>query len=461
LKTPLAVLVAARYFRTKRRDTGNASSLLSVAGIAIGVMTLTVVLAVMNGFQLGFIDSIVEISSYHLQIHADLSGAGGGPTPRASADSAVPRGSSDVSPALDAGLAARIRSVSGVTAVIPFVERQALVEGVFQRPRACLVRAVPPGLLAMDPVQGQMLALRQGSFSLADPRSLVIGSELSAAMGARVGDAISLTSYAVGAGGRPSPRRDEFRVSGIFHTGYYDFDTGLVFMSLGAADALYGAGTPLPRTWGIKIANRFDDARPLRAVSALLTGTGYKAESWRAYNRSFFDALFVEKLMMMVLIGIIFIVVGFNVYHSLRRSVFERMEEIAVLKAVGIPPRRVQAIFILEGLFIGLAGGAGGLIAGLVLAVNVSGVFAVVEGAVNWVLRLRSILLSPFASGESAGMFAIFSPTYFYLTQVPSHVFLREAFFVSFFAVMACTGAAWAATRAISRFRPSEVLRYE
>jgi ABC-type lipoprotein release transport system permease subunit len=83
LKTPLAVFVAARYFRTKRRDTGNASSLLSVAGIAIGVMTLTVVLAVMNGFQLGFIDSIVEISSYHLQIRADLGGTkAGGPDPR-------------------------------------------------------------------------------------------------------------------------------------------------------------------------------------------------------------------------------------------------------------------------------------------------------------------------------------------------------------------------------------------
>jgi lipoprotein-releasing system permease protein len=444
LKTPLAVLVAARYFRTKRRDTGNASSLLSVAGIAIGVMTLTVVLAVMNGFQLGFIDSIVEISSYHLQLRAELAGSEPGKPA-----------------ALDAALIARLQSAVGVTAVVPFVERQALVEGVFQRPRACSVRAVPPELLSLDPAQARMLALRQGSFSLSDQRSLVIGSELAAAMGARVGDALSLTSYATGAGGRPSPRRDEFRVSGIFHTGYYDFDTGLVFMSLEAADALYGAGMPLPRTWGIKIANRFDDSRTLRAVSGLLAGTGYSAESWRTYNRSFFDALFVEKLMMMVLIGIIFIVVGFNVYHSLRRSVFERMEEIAVLKAVGIPPRRVQAIFILEGLFIGLAGGAAGMIAGLVLAVNVSGVFSAVEGVINWLLRMESLLLSPFASGEAAGTFAIFSPTYFYLTQVPSHVYLREAFLVSFFAVMACTGAAWAATRAISRFRPSEVLRYE
>ena len=102
-------------------------------------------------------------------------------------------------------------------------------------------------------------------------------------------------------------------------------------------------------------------------------------ESWRTYNKSFFDALFMEKLMMMVLVGLIFIVVGFNVYHSLRRSVHERMEEIAVLKAVGVPPGRIQAIFVLEGLIIGVSGALGGLVAGLLVAMNVNGVFALVE----------------------------------------------------------------------------------
>ena len=76
MRLSVAVLVAGRYFRTRRRETGNASSILSVAGIAVGVMTLTVVLGVMNGFQLGFIESIVEISSYHLQAGALTGGCG-------------------------------------------------------------------------------------------------------------------------------------------------------------------------------------------------------------------------------------------------------------------------------------------------------------------------------------------------------------------------------------------------
>jgi lipoprotein-releasing system permease protein len=232
-------------------------------------------------------------------------------------------------------------------------------------------------------------------------------------------------------------------------------------VSLDTADTLYGGGRSLPRTWGIKIANRFDDARVLREVSALVRGAGFTVGSWRAYNRSFFDALFVEKLMMMILVGLIFFVVGFNVFHSLRRSVHERMEEIAVLKAVGVPPRRIRTTFILQGLFIGTAGGAAGLVLGLALSVNVNEVFSAVERIVNFVMMIARTVVLSFSAGGSGDGFTIFSPTYFYLTKVPSHVFLREAFLVSFFAVASCAAAAWAASSAVSHFRPAEVLRYE
>jgi lipoprotein-releasing system permease protein len=444
----VSLLLARRYFHTGRGGGGNVSTVLSILGIAVGVMTLTVVLAVMNGFQLGFIDSIIEVSSYHLQAQP-------GPAP---AGTGTPGGE-----VRETGIAVgeALRTVSGMTALVPFVQRQALIQGAFQRPRVCAVRAVPPDLFSLDPVQARLLAPVDGAFDLSAPGSIVLGSELAAALGARVGDRLTLSSYASGKGGRPVPRRDSFVLTGTFRTGYYDFDSGLVFISLATADALYGGGGALSRTWGIKIANRFDDSRALRQAQTALQGTGYAAGSWRSYNRSFFDALFVEKLMMMVLVGLIFLVVGFNVFHSLRRSVHERMEDIAVLKAVGVPPRRIRSTFILQGLFIGTAGGAAGLFAGLALSVNVNEVFAAVEGAVNAATTLIRTLALPLAPGGSAGDFAIFSPTFFYLTRVPSHVFLREAFLVTFFAVASCAAAAWAASRAVSQFRPSEVLRYE
>jgi lipoprotein-releasing system permease protein len=445
VRSLLPLLLARRYFHSRRRGAGNASTVLSILGIAVGVMTLTVVLAVMNGFQLGFIESIVEVSSYHLQARPRLQE---GAPAAALGDEAL----------------AGIRQVRGVTTVVPFLQRQALIDGAFQRPRVCTVRAVPPDLFDLDPVQARMLAPVSGGFDLLGAPGapkVVLGAELAAALGARVGDALSLSSYAAGTGGRPVPRRDTFVLAGTFRTGYYDFDSGLAFISLEVADAFYGGGSSLARTWGIKIADRFRDAGPLARVSELLRGTGYEAESWRTYNRSFFDALFVEKLMMMILVGLIFLVVGFNVFHSLRRSVHERMEEIAVLKAVGVPPRRIRFTFILQGLFIGVAGAASGLLAGLALSVNVNEVFSGIEHLVNAAISVVRTLAAAFAPEGEGGGFAIFSPTYFYLIRVPSHVFLREAFLVCFFAVGSCAAAAWAATRAVYRFRPSEVLRYE
>jgi len=444
MKVSLPLLLAFRYFHARRRGSGNASTLLSILGITVGVMTLTVVLAVMNGFQLGFIESIVEISSYHLQIQPALT-----------------TGAADQPADLDSAMAARVRGVPGVTALVPFVQRQALIEGAFQRPRVCAVRAVPPDLFQRDPVQARMLAPVEGAFDVARPHGLVLGAELAAALGARIGDVLSLSSYSSGAGGRPVPRRDSFIVTGTFRTGYYDFDSGLAFVSLSTVDALYGGGRSLPRTWGIKIANRFDDARAVRDESALVQRAGFTVGSWRSYNRSFFDALFVEKLMMMILVGLIFFVVGFNVFHSLRRSVHERMEEIAVLKAVGVPPRRIRTTFVLQGLFIGAAGGGAGLLAGLALSVNVNEVFSAVEHLVNAVMMVGRTIALSFSSAGTGDEFTIFSPTYFYLTKVPSHVFLREAFLVSFFAVASCAAAAWAASSAVSLFRPAEVLRYE
>ena len=92
---------------------------------------------------------------------------------------------------------------------------------------------------------------------------------------------------------------------------------------------------------------------------------------------------------------------------------------------------------------------------------NVNEVFSAVERIVNTAMMIGRAMVVSFSGGSGGDSFSIFSPTYFYLTKVPSHVFLREAFLVAFFAVASCTGAAWAASRAVSLFRPSEVLRNE
>ena len=134
----LVALVSLRYVRTRRRSGGSPAALLSMLGVALGVTTLTVVLGVMNGFQLGFIESIIEISSYHLQVVPTAGKA----VPTAGSASRCPVGP-DAAPTRLTDVAARLGEVPGVRAVVPFAERQALVQGPYSRPRPAVVRAVP------------------------------------------------------------------------------------------------------------------------------------------------------------------------------------------------------------------------------------------------------------------------------------------------------------------------------
>jgi lipoprotein-releasing system permease protein len=434
--TSVVPFITIRYLLARRRGSGFAPSILSMLGVTVGVMTLTVVLGVMNGFQLGFIESIVEIGSYHLQIHG------------AAPSSTLPQ--ADIE---------KLKSLPEITALIPYSERQVLIAGSYSRPRPCLVRAVPSDLLFLDPIQARMLSFQAGSFSIAGADSMVIGSELAALTGAGVGDSIDMETVDT-TGGFPAARRVTFTVTGIFKCGYYDYDAGLAFVSFAAASRFSGQGK-LSLSYGIKLKDRFMDADTLSRISALLGREGFHVESWRSYNRSFFDALFMEKLMMMVLVGLIFVVVGFNIYSSLRRTVFEKREEIAVLKAVGIPPRSIQYAFIFEGMIIGAVGVTAGLLLGLALVANVNGVFSVVEKGVNFLLRFFQALAAPLRAGGAREGFAIFSPMYFYLTEVPSRVLFPETCFVACFAILASVTAAYGASRTVAVLRPAEILRYE
>jgi lipoprotein-releasing system permease protein len=313
-------LVALRYFRARRRSSGSASTTLSILGVAVGVMTLTAVLGVMNGFQLGFIESILEVSSYHLQIDGPLRWTG------------EPRG------ALPA-LLEELRSLRGVVAAVPFREEQVIAAGVYADQRGCLIRRVPEDVEAVDPGFRSRLEIVEGSFDLRQRRGLVVGVELARHLGVGAGDAVSVISLDAGAVTSGEPETRTYLVTGLFRTGYYDFDLGLAFASLedalldarqeasaasrpgpasgveaGSGDRTSPWQGGLPVRIGVKIRNRFRDQEAAARIRALVPGGGFRVSSWREFNRAFFGALRTEKVMMMVLVGLIFVVVGFNIY---------------------------------------------------------------------------------------------------------------------------------------------------
>jgi lipoprotein-releasing system permease protein len=421
-----------RYFRSRRRGVGGTSTALAILGVAVGVMALTAVMGVMNGFQLGFIESILEISSYHIQI----------------------RGLSDLS------VSRTLESLRGLPAVrsaVPFTEHQVIIEGRFSDPRGCLIRGLPADLQRLDPSFFQTLEVVSGDFALDQPGAIVLGVELSRHLGVEVGDGVSILSLQGASLGELKPANRFYQVVGLFRSGYYEFDLGWAFFSLEEGLALEGKSRR-PTVIGVKIQNRFRDQQAMETIQQI--PGEFQVVSWREFNRAFFGALRMEKIMMTVLIGLIFVVVGFNIHHSLRRAVRERYEEIGVLKALGASDLAVRRIFILEGLLIGTIGSCAGLLLGLLISANINAVFNFAEMVVNAAIAFADLLLFPLVQ-SSSGRFSLFSPAYFYITEVPSTVLLREAVLIVMFAVFAPTAAAAAAAARVKEVRPAEVLRYE
>jgi lipoprotein-releasing system permease protein len=419
-----------------RRQKKSPSPVLSILGIAIGVFALIVIIAVMNGFQLGFIESILEISSYHLRI---------GP---------VADGKTE-----EAGAA--VLTIPGVQAVVPFREFQALIRGRRGGQQMALVRGLPVDAPARDTVMAARLAFEEGFFDLGDKHNVLLGAELARRLGVRTGNEISLYSIpALFADSDEYAGLRTFTVTGLFRTGFYEYDAGWAFVNIESAAAFSDTGPVL----GIKLKNRFYSPKMLELARKSLEGqTGLEEAQftgWRDYNRSFFGALRTEKLFMFILVGLIFIVVGLNIYQAQRRSVLEHREEIGLLRAVGGGERAVRMIFVCDGAIIGFIGASCGLISGLLVASHISLFFTVIEHIFNFFIHVLNIITGFFNAGWIKG-FSFFSPAVFYIKEIPSRLIPQEAVLIFMFGFLSALLAAWFASRKTSRILVAEVLRYE
>ena len=300
---------------------------------------------------------------------------------------------------------------------------------------------LPVDAETLDPTLVQQLELVEGQFDLVG--GLVLGKELARALGVRLGDSVTLAALTGSGFAGLVPADVEFPVRGIFKSGFYEYDRGLIFTSLEHAGRLAVDGDE--PVVGVKLVNRYRLNTIISVVDGLLAGRAQGGElvSWREYNRAFFGALRMEKLTMSLLIGVMFIVVAGNIYHSLRRGVQEKRTAVAVLRAMGAGSRQIQLIFVLEGFLIGLKGTASGIALGLLTATHIDEIFALI--------------------GQLSGRFGsvAITPATFYLTEVPVRLIPGEIFLIAAFALSAAVLSAWGASRDVASMRPSTILRYE
>jgi len=425
--------VASRYIFKGR----GSSPVLSIVGIAVGVLALIVIIAVMNGFQLGFIESILEISSYHLRLES------------------VPE--DNITQAQDL-----ILSVPGIRAAVPFREFQALARGRRPVQQAVLVRGVPENAHEIDKVMENRLDFEAGYFDISQNGSVLLGAELARRLGLGIGDEVTMFSISgILSAEDENGGIEKFSLTGIFRTGYYEYDCTWAFINIKDNNSLLAdSETKI----GIKIANRFSDKQYLEQVKKSLSKEPYFEEivfsSWRDYNRSFFGALRTEKLFMFILVGLIFIVVGLNIFQSQRRSVLQRREEIGLLRALGGSEREVRFVFVCDGAMIGITGASIGLVLGLIIASNIPQFFLIIESIINAFIYLINLMGSLFNAGMARD-FAVFSPAIFYIEEIPSRILPQEIIIIFMFGFLSALAAAWFASRKAARIQPAEVLRYE
>ena len=419
--------VSRRFARVDRKGRSAVTSTLATLGICFGVMTLTVVMSVMNGFQMSFIDAILEVSSYHLR--------------------AV-----DVLPEEEPALIAACQSDKHIRCCLPFYEAQALMTGEKGGALAVNVRAAGEGLYSEDEGFRRELKMLSGKFDFSEPDSIVLGSSLARNLGVRTGSTVNLLVMSGGSDVELFSSDRLFTVTGIFTTGYSEINNGYAFVGTQAAEKYFGSSAK--KIWGIKLNRHDDDLRALNALKKKLPDLNI--QTWRAFNRTFFGALRIEKNMLLLLVALIFVVVAINIYNGMRRLVFERRTEIAVLSALGAKKNGIKSIFIMRGFIMGTVGALTGLALGILISLNTDVVFT---GAAKLMYGIQ-YLITAITDRQNLQYLQVNS-SYALYASIPARVFPGEVAAITLFGIFSPLIASWAASRNVLKMTVSEVLHNE
>lgn len=419
--------VSRRFSRVDRTGRSAVTSVLATLGIGFGVMTLIVVMSIMNGFQMSFIDSILEVSSYHVRVN-------------------------NLSEDTENQFVSSCDENKNIVFAAPFYEAQALMTSERVGANSVLIRAVDEEYKYEDAGFGREVKMVMGRFSFPDEESIILGSGLASTLKVHLGDEVNLLMMSGGDDVELFSSDRKFVVTGIFATGYGEINNSYAFVSTDSAKKYFGENAK--KTWGLKLRKHTDDLKVLHFLKK--TFPEAKVSSWREYNKSFFGTLKIEKNMLLLLVALIFVVVAINIYNGMRRLVFERKNEIAILSALGGKSESIKFIFVLRGLTTGLIGAVFGFVFGLIISFNTDIVFM----AAAKILYFFQYIFTAITNHQNL-MYVTENSTYNLYASIPARVFPAEVVAISVFGVLSPLLASWAASKNVLKMTVSEVLHNE
>jgi len=385
-----------------------------MAGIALGVAALIVVLSVMNGFQDELRNRILSVAS-HIEVRA-LNGEMSDWKKVAEAARAHPR----------------------VKAAAPYVLGQAMLSAGDVN-RGALVRGIDPALedtvadIGAHMRMGSLAALRPGEFGI------VLGSELARALGVRIGDSVVvIVPQGTVTPAGTLPRIKSFRVVGIFEIGMYEFDNGLSLIDLSDAQKLYRLGESVS---GVRL--KLDDMFAAPAVARDLLATlpaDAEVRDWTQSHANFFRAVAIEKRVMFIILTLIVAVAAFNIVSAQVMVVTDKQADIAILRTLGAAPSSILTIFIIQGALVGIIGTLIGVVGGVALALNIDTVVPAIERAFGIQFLDKSV---------------------YYISELPSDLQRGDITMIALIALaLALIATLYPSWRA-AKVNPAEALRYE
>ncbi len=412
---PKELFIGLRYIRAKRKSHFvSFIAFISIAGVALGVFALIVVLSVMNGFGNELRDRTLSMTS-----HATITGSDGYLRDWESVRN-------------------KAEQNAEVVASAPYIRKEVMLTNG-RRVSGSLVRGINPELenkvsmVGSKMIAGDLVDLKAGEYGI------VLGRELANTLGVFEGDRVTVITpqaniTAVGV----MPRLRRFTVTGVFEVGMHQFDAAMAYMHIDDAAKLFSYKDKINGV-RLKLTDLFEAPRITREIEKDF-GLDYWVKDWSKQHKNFFRALQTEKTVMFIILLLMVSVAALNIVSTLMMTVTDKESDIAILRALGMRPSSIMVIFIIQGAFIGLFGTLIGVATGVPVAQNVFEI-------VSWLERLFNTDFLP-------------SDVY-YISDIVADVKASEVitYALSAFSVtiLATIYPAWRASRTL----PAEALRYE